>query len=792
MLKFAKLLTLALLPALAVTTVWSSHVSAASLNYTDHPMDDSLFRASFTMTAQDIQNFLVSKNSGLANFTDVEDCGSPSGGHYSFYATYYHCGTRQVAAQIIYDAAQAYGINPQAILATMQKEQSLITTPNPIASQINYAMGYGCPDSGGCSFAGFFNQVDNGTWQFRTDVELSSGRNYWGYTPASYPCNHSTRYYNNPLVPGQDVIFIDDYGTGYARFVIPNASTATLYCYTPHVFPGSGQEYYSGSYWFVYYFAQWFGGSATPFAFKSPDSGTVYIYVSGYKVAVPSIAMLQDYGISPGAIHVLSQDKVNAIPTPSVNNDGVSPVLSNLVKSSSDSDSDGGSVYLVSVGQKSGITSFQQFTDFGFNTNNIGFLPLDFINSLGGTQPLSYYLQTPQSLVFQVTSALKRPIFDFQTFISANPSGKVTPVSALVLNSLPSGTPLSNKPLMIKPVGDSTVYLYTVSGNYYAFSSLNDLVCWGAGALSSLPFVQLPDNSYVAPISSGGTPTCILKDSSNGTTYFLNNTTRYTVPSTYGTFTASSSIADIVTASSAIPNSSNSLKRAIKAGQGATVWYLENGTKRPIPSLSDLVLLGVAGTIDTLDPATVAAIPGGGVKLATGQPVKAPSNSSVYIVSGDTRIPVSSSDDFIAYGFSWQNIDTIDATSLNSLYPAASTTLNKYFYNQANSSSYIVDPNGCYSLTSSQLTSYGQSQSQLAANQAYDKNTVPNLNLNACRAASVFVKSPDSSTVYWVDAGQKHPVSSWNALVNKSGSTNPNIINLSTSMLQTLSTGSVL
>lgn len=772
--------------------LWPSYASAASLDYTDHPMDDSLFRASFTMTAQDIQNFLVSKNSGLTNFSDIEDCGSSSGAHYSFYATYYHCGTRQVAAQIIYDAAQAYGINPQAILATMQKEQSLITTPNPTASQLNYAMGYGCPDSGGCSFAGFFNQVDNGTWQFRTDYELSSGNNYWGYTPASYPCNHATRYYNNPLVPGQDVIFIDDYGTGYARFVIPNASTATLYCYTPHVFPGSAKEYYSGSYWFVYYFAQWFGGSATPFAFKSSTDSTVYLYVTGYKVAVPSIAMLQDYGVNPAAIQVLSPDKVNAIPVPSVASNGVSPVLSNLVKSSSDTDADGGSVYLVSVGQKNGITSMQQFTDFGFNTNNIGYLPLDFINSLSGNRVLSYYLQNPSSLVFQVASAQKRPIFDFQTFIAADPSGQTTPVSALVLNSLPSGTPLSNKPLFIKPVGSSTIYLYTITGNYYAFASLNDFICWGAGGSANLPFIQLSDNSYVASISSAGNPTCLLKDGSNSTVYLLSNTIKYTVPGSYGTFVASGSAADLIAAAGALPTASNPLKQTIKAGQGATIWYLENGTKRPIPSLSDLVLLGLSSAnVDSLDPAAVAALPTGPIKLGTGQPVKSNTDSTVYFISGNNRVAIASSDDFNAYGFAWSNIETYDQATLDTNYPA-SGVLDKYFYNQSSSSTYLVDANSCYAMNASLLASYGKDQSQIASAQTYTKSALPGLNLNNCKTGSVFVKSPNQSTVYWVDSGQKHPASSWNALVQKSGTDNPYIINLSNTTLATLPTGSNL
>jgi len=66
---------------LTILLIRSPHSYA--LNYTDHPMDDSPFRANFTMSAQAIQNFLVSMNSGLVNFSDIENCGSTSGPNYS-------------------------------------------------------------------------------------------------------------------------------------------------------------------------------------------------------------------------------------------------------------------------------------------------------------------------------------------------------------------------------------------------------------------------------------------------------------------------------------------------------------------------------------------------------------------------------------------------------------------------------------------------------------------------------------------------------------------------------------
>jgi len=254
---------------LCVAVFGGTKASAASYNYSNYLMDDAIIRASNSMTAQGIQNFLTQEGSGLAVFSDVENCGSASGANYAYYATYYSCGQSRSAAQIISDASKAYGINPEVILATLQKEQSLVTTPNPTSSQLTYAMGYGCPDSGSCTYPGFFNQIDNATWQLRTDMELGSGNNWWGYTPASYPCSTATRYYSAPLKPGNNVTFIDDSGVSYTSFVIPNMATASLYCYTPHVYNnpqglyglptfGTTGSYYSGSYYFVYYFNRWF------------------------------------------------------------------------------------------------------------------------------------------------------------------------------------------------------------------------------------------------------------------------------------------------------------------------------------------------------------------------------------------------------------------------------------------------------------------------------------------------------------------------------------------------------
>jgi len=169
------------------------------------------------MSTGGIQDFLNSRNSCLKNFSE---------------------GGRS-AASIIYDAAHGHGdasgsfggitintstgtVNPEVLLVTLQKEQSLITDPGRCTeSVLRKAMGYGCPDSGGCSskYAGFTKQMEWGAWQLRYNYERSSGHGYSNYQV------------------GQSFCFDDWNGQHCGRF--DNRATAALYRYTPHVYNGN-------------------------------------------------------------------------------------------------------------------------------------------------------------------------------------------------------------------------------------------------------------------------------------------------------------------------------------------------------------------------------------------------------------------------------------------------------------------------------------------------------------------------------------------------------------------------
>lgn len=175
-------------------------------------ISDGEFTNIETMTTEEVQDFLTRKGSFLKDFSE----------------------NGRSAAQIIAEAARGGGeasgkygdiditrtVNPKVILVTLQKEQSLISKTSQDDDALRKAMGYACPDSGGCNskYAGFTKQVENGAWQLRYNYE------------------RATKGYSDYQV-GQTQTFSDFNGSHTVTFA--NKATAALYRYTPHVYNGN-------------------------------------------------------------------------------------------------------------------------------------------------------------------------------------------------------------------------------------------------------------------------------------------------------------------------------------------------------------------------------------------------------------------------------------------------------------------------------------------------------------------------------------------------------------------------
>lgn len=121
------------------------------------------------------------------------------------------------AAQIIWNAAQEYGINPQVLITLLQKEQGLVLDTSPLPSQYRSATGYGCSDTATCNskYYGFYNQIKNTARQFRL-----------------YTTNPNN--YNYVAGDGNAIRWNPNSSCGSKTISIANQATAALYNYTPY------------------------------------------------------------------------------------------------------------------------------------------------------------------------------------------------------------------------------------------------------------------------------------------------------------------------------------------------------------------------------------------------------------------------------------------------------------------------------------------------------------------------------------------------------------------------------
>jgi len=203
------------------------------------------------MTESEIQSFLNSNAGVLKTLrqdvaTRAKEVSSTTG---NLICEEIKGGSKLLASTIIYRAQVACGISAKVILVTLQKEQGLITKSNPTDWNINQALGYGCPDDGGCSesYEGFGYQVYTGTRQFKAYKAANFAKQPGTFNIAYHPYNSSC---------------------GTKSVKISNYATAALYNYTPYVpnaaalanLTGTGDKCSSyGNRNFWYYYNSWFG-----------------------------------------------------------------------------------------------------------------------------------------------------------------------------------------------------------------------------------------------------------------------------------------------------------------------------------------------------------------------------------------------------------------------------------------------------------------------------------------------------------------------------------------------------
>lgn len=215
------------------------------------------------------------------------------------------------AAELIWDAAQSSGINPQVLLVTLNKEQGLITgTFNEYTLQraLDRALGFDCPDNSGCGklFPGFY-------YQFLGNVD-TEGNRYLGAAKSlmksfNQPNGRGPAANGRPAQVGETITLYNTLGGYTGVFVkqavtLLNNATAALYRYTPHVF--------NGNYNFWRFFNAWFK-YANGMLLKTADSTTTYILQNGALQSIPPF-VAQARGIDFSKVTIVSPSEFSNFP----------------------------------------------------------------------------------------------------------------------------------------------------------------------------------------------------------------------------------------------------------------------------------------------------------------------------------------------------------------------------------------------------------------------------------------------------------------------------------------------
>ncbi len=219
----------------------------------------------------------------------------------------------QSAAQLIWNSAQKYSINPKVLLVKIATESAgpLTTDSWPFPNQYLYAMGAHCPDTPeghkcDVNYGGFSIQMDEAAALMRWYLD-SMTQPWWTYK----------KPYKTNYVLWQDVN-VKDCGSGPVN--IETMATAALYTYTPYQpnkpaldnLYGTGDAcstYGNRNFWRVY--NDWFGspvlGAVSSPLFKSTDTHQIYAVFDNKKYPFASLDLLASYGLSRYSAAEVSQ-----------------------------------------------------------------------------------------------------------------------------------------------------------------------------------------------------------------------------------------------------------------------------------------------------------------------------------------------------------------------------------------------------------------------------------------------------------------------------------------------------
>ena len=485
--------------ATLATLVLSVFGFASSARATLLPYDpnniiqDAIFLNTGSMSQQDIQNLLTNSGSCLAT-------SDPS---------LFGPGNTQTAAQLIFQSAQSAGVNPQVILTTLQKEQSLLTKSCAFldANQgstyaINHALGYNVPDVlfvGSCLYT-FVAQLTGGTC---TDSRDSSVNHY-----RSGPSSMRSSYDNNAVGPGGTSPYPQSFTinqpatintSGGTMTISPwSKSTALLYRYTPYA--------YDGNYNFFNIFQTFFGNPTCGTHLSviqgdaSPETAVLF---NGTRYTINSLATLAAWGLTCAPTSTIPQATYSAYP--------YGGQITQVVKSA-----DGPEVYILQGGLRRHIRTSLYVHQLSLDNEPVTTLPAALLANVPEGPPLGFLVQASGTAAIYLSQANgKYYIPNIPTLAAWGfPLSELITVNPVYVNALPT---IGNLTTLAKGSGVN-IFVAALENLVYA-PSVSRLQDWN---MQNIP-VTILDDSFLQSLPENGSLSRLTRGDGPDTYYIAGN-----------------------------------------------------------------------------------------------------------------------------------------------------------------------------------------------------------------------------------------------------------------------------
>jgi len=553
-------------------------------------MSDAVFSNKGTMSASQINSWLNNNFPSSCISTSSGFHGRDPNGYSP--STGFTYGNFVSAGRVIAHASKAYGLNPQVLLATLQKESSVVSgTASYGCKYLNTAMGYGCPDNGSCptnpaTMSGFSKQVIHAAWLLRFGQQRSLGNTGWNVQYNNYPrigdhWNNSDdppTTYGGPMtkgnrarVHGGTVSYYDGYTTIDGTSTrMGSGATAALYWYTPH---------FSGNQHFYTIFNNWFGTTTGSPFFRV--SGTSAVYITGadgtyYHVTSPSQMAEYGYGTKTNSITAVSNSYLSGLT--------YAGPLSLVARFNGTA-----AVYMMGNKRSHYVASETLLNDYGYTFGDVSNLADWVYDYLHHSNSLANVMQLSDSpAIYYVSGGKKQHITSWAAYTTLGSpvysSRSTVGLDSFVASQIPAGAPIMTSGTLTKNTSNNTYGVWNGS----TLQTINSTVAKN----TKLP-IYSASSSVISQLSTGGSAVSSLAKSSANKYYILDSGKKIIVSSGQLSNLGLSGGSFIATSDSFLSRlSTKSIGTLIRINSTAPVYDIISGEIYHIPTGADFSGLG--------------------------------------------------------------------------------------------------------------------------------------------------------------------------------------------------------